>query len=702
MKNICSKCGAPYADGQKFCRRCGNKLAAAEPATAFCPECGAKCLPDDDFCLECGTRLKAEASVGDSAWDSPSAMTGAWETPATDEWGTTLGALSAFEEEERFSAFEYEKRTDGSFIIKSVKDKYALSIVIPEGVSVIADSAFENANAMDITLPNGLNTIGRRAFYNCNNLSELTLPESVMIIGEEAFADSEGLTVKLSGKPRVIGEGAFRGTVNGKKEEEERERIAAAEREAREAREREERAEREAREKAEREAAEERARLARFPEALAYIEKNAHSPRPSFAINEKIFTDLRELSISGSHEATLTLAKCALMGVGMRRNRSEALSLLNMIYSLRDLPYHGEVAYLLGEYYSDIYLTARTEYYMTGFLDSYYGFDKDFPAAEKYYLEALECGYADAAFRLKNLYWSWTGRDHKERSDLNSKYGHEASKLSSPADLFHHLISNKDIKIRTSSLERLKGIIGETKEWLFAYGVVMFDDGNKAMAQIYFKKAAELGHDMAALRAVSLIESGTEWWNALCAYADRGSALCTMSIGAMYTPRISHPNKPESDNDKAIEYFNRALSLGYRLRPSEEVYTSDRYDLVIEAYEKKFGLKAPETFEIKKRWVEDEPWNVYAYRAVVLAYGSGHGTNVDKKKAFEYAKRGVEIDTPHWGKYSYQGCAEFLATFYYDGEGTEKNPALALEILLKCQETPWVKSMIEKIKGEQA
>ena len=164
----------------------------------------------DDFCPDCGTSLKADAST--PSWSDGAS---AWDTPAdSDEWGATLGSLSAFEEEERLSAFAYEKRADGSFVIKGIKDKYALTIAIPEGVSVIAASAFENSSIMEVTLPEGLTMIGERAFFNCNNLQKLVIPRSVMIIAEEAFADSEGLTVKLLGSPRVIGEGAFRGTVN--------------------------------------------------------------------------------------------------------------------------------------------------------------------------------------------------------------------------------------------------------------------------------------------------------------------------------------------------------------------------------------------------------------------------------------------------------------------------------------------------------
>lgn len=50
------------------------------------------------------------------------------------------------------------------------------NIVIPEGVTTIADHAFTSTNISSITWPTDLTTIGGVAFSGCNNLGTVTIP----------------------------------------------------------------------------------------------------------------------------------------------------------------------------------------------------------------------------------------------------------------------------------------------------------------------------------------------------------------------------------------------------------------------------------------------------------------------------------------------------------------------------------------------
>ena len=69
------------------------------------------------------------------------------------------------------------------------------AVVIPEGVTVIGGSAFEeNSSLASITLPASVMTIGSRAFNGATALTSITIPAGVMEIGSGAFSGTNSLT----------------------------------------------------------------------------------------------------------------------------------------------------------------------------------------------------------------------------------------------------------------------------------------------------------------------------------------------------------------------------------------------------------------------------------------------------------------------------------------------------------------------------
>lgn len=94
-----------------------------------------------------------------------------------------------------FSAFyqAFEDLDSWSFssdLIKKSKKLVYLHFVIPEGVTSIADGAFEDCLYLQsIRLPKSLRHIGKRAFKGCQNLSSIELPRGLKSIGEGAFED---------------------------------------------------------------------------------------------------------------------------------------------------------------------------------------------------------------------------------------------------------------------------------------------------------------------------------------------------------------------------------------------------------------------------------------------------------------------------------------------------------------------------------
>ncbi len=59
---------------------------------------------------------------------------------------------------------------------------------IPDGVQIIADSAFYNAkNLTSVTIPEGVAALEARSFYGCSGLVSVTIPKSVESIGGASF-----------------------------------------------------------------------------------------------------------------------------------------------------------------------------------------------------------------------------------------------------------------------------------------------------------------------------------------------------------------------------------------------------------------------------------------------------------------------------------------------------------------------------------
>ncbi len=68
------------------------------------------------------------------------------------------------------------------------------AVVIPEGVTAIDDSAFEDSSLASITLPASVMGIGSRAFNGATALTSITIPAGVISIGDSAFKNTTALT----------------------------------------------------------------------------------------------------------------------------------------------------------------------------------------------------------------------------------------------------------------------------------------------------------------------------------------------------------------------------------------------------------------------------------------------------------------------------------------------------------------------------
>ncbi len=86
-----------------------------------------------------------------------------------------------------------------------------LSVTIPESVTSIGESAFEDCRGLTtITIPNSVESIGNSAFSGCSGLTTVTLSESLTSIGRNTFSGCSGLTtITLPESLTSIGDYAF-------------------------------------------------------------------------------------------------------------------------------------------------------------------------------------------------------------------------------------------------------------------------------------------------------------------------------------------------------------------------------------------------------------------------------------------------------------------------------------------------------------
>lgn len=84
------------------------------------------------------------------------------------------------------------------------------AVVIPDGVTSIADSAFEGSAATSVTVPDSVTTLGVGAINRCDNLTSITLPDSITSMGTAALSSNDNLiTAKLPAHLEELPENLF-------------------------------------------------------------------------------------------------------------------------------------------------------------------------------------------------------------------------------------------------------------------------------------------------------------------------------------------------------------------------------------------------------------------------------------------------------------------------------------------------------------
>ena len=90
---------------------------------------------------------------------------------------------------------------------------YFTNIVIPEGVEVIRENAFESCSYLtNVSLPSSLKSIEQAAFGSCRDLAAISLPEGLVSLGQRCFGNCRNLrSITIPKGIQVIEQSTFEG-----------------------------------------------------------------------------------------------------------------------------------------------------------------------------------------------------------------------------------------------------------------------------------------------------------------------------------------------------------------------------------------------------------------------------------------------------------------------------------------------------------
>ena len=124
---------------------------------------------------------------------------------------------SSLSSESNWGATFCDEETSDGLLIKGnavVRCRpWATSVTIPDGVTCIADGAFQSCiNLTSVVIPEGVTNIGSSAFNGCRALTSITIPESVTDICDYAFYECSSLTsIIIPESVTSFGNSAFTG-----------------------------------------------------------------------------------------------------------------------------------------------------------------------------------------------------------------------------------------------------------------------------------------------------------------------------------------------------------------------------------------------------------------------------------------------------------------------------------------------------------
>ena len=123
-----------------------------------------------------------------------------------------LNYIADFSIKEEMQNFNFTS-TETECRITGIKDKNVKEIIIPDYVTLVAQSAFSDCSCLiNITIPDSVTYIGEYAFSGCSSLTTITIPNSVTYLGAYVFYGCSSLSnIIISNNVTYIRYSSFKG-----------------------------------------------------------------------------------------------------------------------------------------------------------------------------------------------------------------------------------------------------------------------------------------------------------------------------------------------------------------------------------------------------------------------------------------------------------------------------------------------------------
>ena len=103
----------------------------------------------------------------------------------------------------------YRVSTVGEGAFSKLSSEEIRRITVPEGITVIENSAFEGCGDIEIVIEGQILSVGERAFFGCTGLKEIKFGEGIETLSAESFVGSGLKLVALPKSVKVVDENAF-------------------------------------------------------------------------------------------------------------------------------------------------------------------------------------------------------------------------------------------------------------------------------------------------------------------------------------------------------------------------------------------------------------------------------------------------------------------------------------------------------------